>query len=538
MSWLSRLFGRRQKRVQLPALKPSAAPAPAPTTMVQRFALKISDTVLGMARIKPAKPVIFGLPQHPPSVGNGGAGAKMALDSDPLISQTNIWANQFVSFFDEGLTFLGYAYLSELAQRPEYRVMSETLAGEMTRKWIRFTANEDDDKSERIQQLEAEFKRLDIRGLFRKATEQDGFFGRGHIFLDTGDNDSPDELKKPIGDGWNKISQAKVSKAKPIKAMRTIEAVWCYPTEYDSNDPLKGDWYRPTQWFVQSKIVNSSRLITLIAREVPDLLKPTYSFGGLSLSQMAKPYVDNWLKTRQSVAEIISSFTVYVLHTNLGETLQADGDQLFRRVDLFNQMRNNRGTMVVDKESEDFTNVSAPLAGLHELQAQSQEQMASVSHIPTVKLLGVEPAGLNTTSEGSLRAFYDWIHSFQEKLYRAPLKTVLGFVMLSLWGEVDDGIDFEFVPLWSLDEKGEAEVEKTKAETDAILTDLGALDPKEVRKRVAADPGSDYASIDVEDMPELPEEFLDALSPEGNGPLDNAGERVKDGAERQSENQA
>ncbi|WP_198327721.1 hypothetical protein [Mesorhizobium sp. WSM1497] len=38
-------------------------------------------------------------------------------------------------------------------------------------------------------------------------------------------------------------------------------------------------------------------------------MKPTYSFGGLSLSQMVKPYVDNWLETRQSVNDIISATT-------------------------------------------------------------------------------------------------------------------------------------------------------------------------------------------------------------------------------------
>jgi hypothetical protein len=38
----------------------------------------------------------------------------------------------------EGLLFLGYPYLSELAQRPEYRVISETIADDATRKWIDF----------------------------------------------------------------------------------------------------------------------------------------------------------------------------------------------------------------------------------------------------------------------------------------------------------------------------------------------------------------------------------------------------------------
>src|SRR6185503_15589763 len=37
----------------------------------------------------------------------------------------------------EGLAWLGYAYLAELSQRAEYRRISETLAREMTRKWIK-----------------------------------------------------------------------------------------------------------------------------------------------------------------------------------------------------------------------------------------------------------------------------------------------------------------------------------------------------------------------------------------------------------------
>ena len=39
--------------------------------------------------------------------------------------------------------------------------------------------------------------------------------------------------------------------------------------------------------------VHASRLMTTIPFPVSDLLKPAYSFGGLSLIQMGKPYVDN-----------------------------------------------------------------------------------------------------------------------------------------------------------------------------------------------------------------------------------------------------
>lgn len=489
-------------------------PLPGSPAQPERKApFRIPDTALSAAPLKePPKPV-FVLPPRPPGIPSD---AKLAMDG---VAETQAWANgPLSSFWTEGITFLGYAYLSELAQRPEYRVISETIATEMTRKWITFTSKGDeDDKSDRIKELTAEFERLNVRDIFCRAAEQDGFFGRGHIYIDTGDTDDPGELQKPIGDGWDRLSRAKIKKGS-IEALRTVEAVWCYPTSYNSNDPLRPDWYRPETWYVQAKIVHKSRLLTLIGREVPDLLKPTYSFGGLSLSQMAKPYVDNWLRNRQSGSDILNSFVTWVLKSNLQESLGADGQELFKRAKLFNLIKSNGGLMMVDKDSEEFASISAPLAGVAELIAQSQEHMASVSHIPTVKLLGIQPAGLNADSEGVMRAFYDYIAAYQEHLFRLPIHQLLGLVMLNLWGETDDSIGFKFEPLWALDEKSQAEVDKTRAETGQILIDNGALGQQEERRRVANDPGSLYQGLNIEDMPDLEEEEEAGLEPVGGRP--------------------
>lgn len=508
MNPIGRLFGRR-------TIAPPAAQA-APRAAPRRPGVP-DEAVVRAQRLRkaPTATPVFTLPQHPPGVVPDGG--KMAMDG---VASAQGWANSFAlaGSWTEGITFLGYAYLSELAQRPEYRVIAETIATEMTRKWIRFTAKGDEDKAGRIKDLEAEFKRLNVRDLFCRAAEQDGFFGRGHLYIDTGDTDRPDELKTSIGDGWDALSRTKITREKRISALRTVEAVWCYPTSYNSSDPLRADWYRPDRWYVQGKEVHASRLLTFIGREVPDLLKPTYSFGGLSMSQMAKPYVDNWLKTRQSVNDIISAFSVFVLKTSLQESLQGDGQELFKRVELFNAMRSNAGLMLLNKESEEFQNVSASLAGLSDLQAQAQEHMAAVAHIPIVKLLGIQPAGLNADSEGVMRSFYDYVHAYQEHLFRDKLHALMGLVMLGLWGETDPEIDFEFEPLWALDEEKQASVEKTKAERDQILIDSGVVAPEESRKRVAADPDSDFATIDVDEVPDLRAEEEEGLEPEGGRP--------------------
>ena len=139
---------------------PVAAPAPLPAAAPPgaRAPMRISDAMLSALRAQKYAPKqsvqVFALPQHPQGVlpaGNTG----LAMDS--AIGGVQTWANGFAlnGFFTEGITFLGYAYLSELAQRPEYRVISETIASEMTRKWIRFTSNDGADKADKIAKLEA-----------------------------------------------------------------------------------------------------------------------------------------------------------------------------------------------------------------------------------------------------------------------------------------------------------------------------------------------------------------------------------------------
>lgn len=470
------------------------APEPTPAAPKPRF----TDMLVARSRAhgKASVPEVFAPAQMPPSV----AQPKLAMDTagDQGWAQAQFATAMASGLVAEGVVFPGFAVLAELAQRPEYRVIFEVIASEMTRKWIRLTTDDDaDGKADKVKELSAELERLRLREVVYNALKDDGAFGRGHIYVDTGDADNPEELRSSIGDGWGPISAQKIGRGK-IRALRAIEPVWCYPINYNSTDPLAADWYKPSTWTVMTKQIHSTRLVTIIGREVPDLLKPSYAFGGLSLSQMVRPYVDNWLETRQAVNDIISSFTTWVLKTDMGALTQSDGDALFRRVEAFNALRTNLGTMVVDKESEEFANVAASLAGLDHLQAQAQEHMAAVSRIPLVKLTGISPSGLNASSEGEIRVFYDTIKSMQEGYLRTPLHTLIGMVMLSLWGEVDESIGFEFEDLWELSEDAAANAEKTRADTDAVLIDSGVISPEEARHRLASDQNGAYASISAE----------------------------------------
>lgn len=421
----------------------------------------------------------------------------LAMDSTPYsyLNSANITAYGYGGF-------PGYPYLSQLAQLPEYRKITGTIAEEMTRKWIELKhvgKDDGDDKADKIRQLDDALKRFRVREKFREAAEHDGYFGRGQIYIDvkTPSGNSawlvPDELDKKLY-----ISPRKITKGS-LNGFRVIEAMWTYPGVYNADNPLSPDFFNLSEWYVMGRTVHASRMLTMISRQVPDILKAAYNFGGLSLSQMAEPYVQNWLRTRDSVSDLVHSFVVYGLKTNMQNALSGIADpNLFMRAELFNKVRDNRGMFLIDKDGEEFFQFVTSLSGVDALQAQAQEQMASVSSIPLVKLLGITPNGLNASSDGEIRVFYDSIHAMQENLFRVPLKTVLDVIQLNEFGEIDPDIDFEFLPLYELTEAEKAEIMKHQSEADKNYAEAGVFDLDAIRSMRQSDKASPYHMMESE----------------------------------------
>ena len=465
----------------------------------------------------------FTLPELPPRVIPRGQRWGMAMDS--ACGPNLAWLNQNATYC--GMGFPGYAYLSELSQRSEYRAPAETIANEMTRKWIKLKGTGEGDSAERITDLTKSMVEFGVQEHFRRIAEGDGLFGRMQLAILIKGQENRPWLPLTIDDK----GRGGVAKGS-LQGFRTVEPIWTTPSVYNSNDPTAPDFYKPDAWYVLGKKYHATRLLTFISRELPDIMKPSYNFGGLSMTQLMEPYVRQFLRTRDAVSDLIHNFSIIVLKTNMESALQGgDGGELLKRARLFTQQRDNQGVFLVDKEDEELEQVAVPLSGLAELQAQAQEHMAAPSHIPLVKLLGITPSGLNASSEGEITVFYDFVRSMQESLFSQHLTTVLKVLQLNLWGKVDDSITFEYV---SLDEPTGTElaaIRKSDAEMDATYINSGVIDPAEVREKVSRDPASGYNNLKgpPPDPPELVEHAL------GEESADNAHARGQEAAEAQAE---
>ncbi len=411
------------------------------------------DMLMALAAEQPKEQRrVFSIPKLPPGVIPRGA--KMALDSsNPMMG----WMNAQDGFF--GMGFPGFTYLSELSQRSEYRAPAETIAGETTRTWITLTGADD----AKLKELNQQIKKFKVRDLLRDASLIDGFFGRAQIYIGIKGQGTDMARQKPL------LIEPETIKQGSLEKLRLIEPVWTTPFMYNTNDPTRDDFYVPEAWYVLGKKTHADRLLTFISHPLPDIVKPAYNFSGMSLTQLIEPYVKRWLKTVDSVNRLVSNYSVSCIKTNMMAQLEgADDMSLEKRARLFNIMKDNRGVMMLDKDSEDFFQVNTPLSGLSDLQAQAQEHMAAPTHIPLVKLTGITPSGLNASSEGELKVWYDYCDAYRTDFYNDHLTTILRLLQIDLWGAVDEKITFSWEPL---DTPTEAELSKMRhldAEADKI----------------------------------------------------------------------
>lgn len=466
-----------------------------------------SSTAIAAPRF-PIKP-----PDLMPGVVPAGRISAIAMDYAPGVYE---FASQLYGYSSDFNGFPGYPYLASLATRAEYRAFASTMASELFREGIKLSSKTDADKKQdnpRIAELEKAIQEFNLMAVFQKVAEQDCFFGRGQISINI----------KGADDSVPLVLSPKTVKVGSLTSFTPVEAMWTSPSAYNAIDPTAPDFYKPHQWFMLGKEVHASRLLTIITRPLPDMLKAAFNFSGISLSQLAEPYVNNWLRTRQSVADLINNFSITILKTNMGQVLQGDcdGTDVFARADMFTLTRSNRGLMMVDMKEEELDQINTPLSGLHELQAQSQEHMCSVSRIPAMILTGISPTGLNASSEGEIRAFYDWVSSQQESFYKPPLWICIQLLMLHLWGEIDDTITFEFCPLWQVSAMDASTIRLNNANADAVYLDRSVVAPLETRERLAKDPDSGYSGIDADDVP-------DTLEPDDFGGFNDGGDNPND----------
>lgn len=399
----------------------------------------------------------------------------LAMDATPYDA-----VNAAVMANSDTAVFMGFPALATLAQQSEYYNLAQVVADEMVRNWIAIKSSEEN--KDRVDLLDEALTKYDIKRLIHEAVKQDAIFGVGHIFV--GISEQSHEIHLPLT-----LDKRAIPKGAKL-TFKPVDPTFTYPAMYNATDPLSRNFYKPDSWFVMGQKVHESRFIDIVSRPVPDILKPSYNFAGLSLTQLMMPYVNDWTAMRQNVIKIVRTLRMRALKTNM-DSLLNDSGEFKKRMKLFVQTQDNFGIWALDKD-EEYIHQQTSLSELSNLLSNYQEQLCIPARITNLKLLGNAPAGLNASGQSELDTWHETVSGMQERDIRHALETIISIIQLVEFGDIDDSIYFDFNPLDEVSEKDAAEIIRTKVETIAIASDSQIISPEEARTALANIEGLEF----------------------------------------------
>jgi phage-related protein (TIGR01555 family) len=423
---------------------------------------------------------------------------KMAMDSSCEIkSQFRFNAStlpdaQYAWYSCQG--FIGYQTCAILSQNWLIMKCCSVPAQDATRNGYEITVNDGTDVGEDVLN---EMVKLDVKYDINYNMTQ--FVTMGNIFgirvaLFVYDSDVEDFYEKPFNiDGVKKGSYRGISQ---------IDPYWMTP-ELDlesTSNPASKDFYEPTWWRIGNKRYHKSHLVIMRCDDLPDILKPTYNYGGVPVPQKIYERVYCAERTSNEAPLLALSKRTTIYKTDLEKALAKEADFEGTMVQ-WSYLWNNHGIKVIglDDEAQQF---DTSLADLDTVIMTQYQLVAAAANVPAAKLLGTTPKGFNSTGEFEESSYHEYLESIQSH-FLTPLLNRHHMLLIHSEISVLFGINqFTTVPKWdaldSMTKKEQAEVKKLEADTGQVLIASGAISPEDERARVISDKESGYSGLDKE----------------------------------------
>lgn len=349
---------------------------------------------------------------------------------------------------------------------------------------------DEDTAAELIAKIQADDKRLRVRFNLEQFVKMGRLFGiRVLIF-------------KVEGIDYEAPFNADGVRPGAYKGMSQVDPYWCVP-ELDASsvmDPASEHFYEPTWWIINGQRYHRSHLCIFRANEVPDMLKPVYRYGGISVPQRIVERVYAAERTANEGPQLAMTKRLTVWKTDLA-MLYANQDQALTHMQIFAEFRDNHGVKLVDTD-DSIEQHDTTLADLDATIMTQYQLVAAAAGVPATKLLGTTPKGFNATGEYDEASYHEELETIQSNDLTPVLDRHYLLLMLSRGDKVVVTIDW--APVDSPTATEWATINKTKAETDNALVQAGAIDGTDVRERLRADPNSEYTGLaDIVELPTL-----------------------------------
>lgn len=428
-----------------------------------------------------------------------GIGMDSTCESEAFSFRTEYGINPYTYNWYGSQAFIGFPTMAIIGQNGWVAKMCNLPAKDSVRKGWEITSLEDIDIDTKIFD---EIKYLD-RHKFKiktKLINQSQFtkiFGiRVAVFeVETTDTEY---YEKPFNiDGITPNS---------YKGIKQVDPYWCTPNVTSNNvlDPAELDFYEPTFWMINGKKYHKSHLVITRGEEVADILKPTYQYAGLSLTQKIYERLYGAERTANEVPMLVQSKRTNVYKSETVTQAVANLTEFAAKMKAWISLRDNYGMRFIGAD-DSIEQIETSLADL-DVNIMTQFQLVcGLANIPSYKLLNAPMKGFSSgeTEESSYHEELENIQDYTmtpllDRHYQLLMKSEIlpkynvDFNVFIKWNELD-----------SVTEKERAEINQIKANTDAIYVNAGVLSQYDVNKKIIEDETSDYygmALVDEEDF--------------------------------------
>ena len=285
-----------------------------------------------------------------------------------------------------------------------------------------------------------------------------------------------------------------------------IDPYWITP-ELDisaAGDPTAIDFYEPTYWRMDDQLYHKSHLIITRYAEVCDILKPTYLYGGIPLTQMLYELVYNYARIANEIPILVESKRLYVAYIDVKDAF-ANPRKFEERQNLLNNFKNNYGTFYLDHEDK-MEKFDTSLTDLSNSLETAASLVAAASRIVETVLFSKAITGLNNKGDGDNRNYIDTVEDARRRIL--PLLDRHHELVIRSYIDPELSKDLKIQSVWNeietVNDDSMAEMNLKKATTDEKYITMGVLSAEESRTRVAKDKESGYElEVENESLPEM-----------------------------------
>lgn len=316
------------------------------------------------------------------------------------------------------------------------------------------------------------------------------------------ESEDPDYYYKPFNiDGVTEGS---------YKGISQIDPYWITPQldNQAAGNPMAKDFYEPTWWRINGKLIHRTHLVIFRTEEVADVLKPTYIYGGIPIPQKIYERVYAAERTANEAPMLALTKRIDVVKCDLTQALANQG-AFDKKAQQWAALRDNYGIKFIGQEDE-MQQFDTALADLDAVIMTQYQLVAAAANVPATKLLGTQPKGFNTTGEFEEASYHEELETIQTHDLTPMIERHHALLIKS---EIAPNAPFEVTVVWNpvdaMTGKELAELNKLEAETGSALVQSGAIDGVDERKRIIANPNSGYSGLIDEEMPIVEEPDLE-----------------------------